>query len=116
MEGVPHVGTEFKPSRVVYHTRMIRAGDLHGLVLERKERIDSRQDQPVIVVTHFTSGPTYKIYTTRHRYRNEIGVHHESRGLTYTYAHPTQRVLSIIVGETMIDRAAHLSRAHLRIR
>ena len=97
MEGVPHVGTEFKPSRVVYHTRMIRAGDLHGLVLERKERIDSRQDQPVIVVTHFTSGPTYKIYTTRHRYRNEIGVHHESRGLTYTYAHPTQRVLSTAV-------------------
>ena len=48
MEGVPHVGTEFKPSRVVYHTHMIRAGDLHGLVLERKERIDSRQDQPVI--------------------------------------------------------------------
>ena len=27
---------------------MTRAGDLHGLVLERKERIDSRQDQPVI--------------------------------------------------------------------
>ena len=52
MEGVPHVDTEFKPSRVVYHTRMIRAGDLHGLVLERKERIDSRQDQPVICSVH----------------------------------------------------------------
>ena len=51
IEGVPHVGTEFKPSRVMHHTPVIRAGDLHGLVLERKERIDSRQDQPVIYST-----------------------------------------------------------------